>query len=710
MKKEFKKLLWPGILAMILAMSSFQVNAQWLIYYGDVHPFETEGAIAPLLDISEHSEKSPAETLIDVSMNDPAIVGNRIFKYFHFDGDGKTMYRHNFADEAVGTHMTMVARVKGSGSTDPEVRAIDLQWRGAEFRDELRIWPGDSIIELEKAGVEVKVDMNLNDWHIYRMEIMNDSVTVFMDEDPVPVVAGKSGSSTSSRYIKFGDGSSDPTAGYMDWFVFYMDGAYTPEGMALPADLTGQGNDVMRSWAYYTGDVLPPDNDPVFVESNTGGDAPVNEIMVDPDDAANNLLKLVVAGDDSKWMWKLSDGWDVDPAEAVTVIARVMAVSDTLDRTMELDLHANGLRERLYLKNDGTYELKETKIKADGPDMMRWHTVRLTLENGEVNAYMDENPMPFASGTSTTSTSSSYLRFGDGNGSSSLGGYVDYVVWTTDGAFPPDSIGVPLELKVDEYVPWDRDLVELAADVGTMEPEFASDETDYTVTVPAGTAAVNFTATASDTLAVITGDLMLDAIPGTAIIIVTAQDGSMKDYDVDVVLEPSSVASLSALSVDVGTLDPAFAEATTAYALEVPSGTTAVNISATATDANAAIAGDGEFSTIPGMATVTVTAEDGVSTMDYTIDITISSVGVEQISLTSALVYPNPASQYVMVSLNELYLGSELKVIDASGRVIHRELYRSANQRVDLSEQAAGFYHLSIEKEGNNAKASFIIE
>ncbi len=524
----------PGFLTVLMILASFSLQAQWQIYEADVHPSETDGVVAPLLDISVPSESSPAETLIEIVIYDPAIVDNKIFKYFHFEASGKTMYRHDLDDGSVGTHMTMVARVKGSGSIDPDVRAIDLQWRGAEYRDELRIWPADSILELEKAGVEVKVDMDLNDWHIYRMEIMNDSVAVFVDEDPTEVIAGVSTSTTSSRYVKFGDGSSEPTAGYLDWFILYEDSAANPVDNPIPTELTGQGNDVMRNWGYYTADVLPPDNDPVFVESNTGGDPPVNEIMADPDDPNNNLLKLVVAGDDSKYMWKLDNGWDVDPAEHVTAIMRVKAVTDTLDRTMELDLHANGLRERLYLKNDGTYELKETGIKADGPNMMRWHTVRLTLANGVVNAYMDENPEPFASDTTETTTTSKYLRFGDGNGSSSLGGYVDYVVWTTDGAFPPDSITVPLSLKVDEYASWNRDLASLVPDAGTLDPAFSPDVVSYTLAIHPDSTSVTFTATAADAGATVTGDLIFDNIPGTATITVTAADGSSQDYTVEV--------------------------------------------------------------------------------------------------------------------------------------------------------------------------------
>lgn len=334
----------------------------------------------------------------------------------------------------------------------------------------------------------------------------------------------------------------------------------------------------------------------------------------------------------------------------------------------------------------------------------------MTLENGVVNAYMDENPMPFAMDTSTTTTSSSYLRFGDGNGSSSLGGYVDYVVWTTDGAYPPDSIGVPLDLKVDDYIPWDRDLAELTADVGTMDPVFDPGEGDYTLTVLEATTTVSFTATAADPMATITGDLIFDAIPGIATITVTAQDGSMQDYVVEVVFEPSSDASLSALGVDVGVLDPGFDEATSAYTLEVPPGTAAVNITATATNANATIDGVGEFSTIPGMATVTVTAEDGITTMDYTIDVSFSTVGIGQISVSSAQLFPNPAGDFVKVVLNELYLGSIMSIIDASGRVVQSEPYRLANQVVDLSGLKAGIYLISIEKQGHQAKASFIVE
>ena len=91
---------------------------------------------------------------------------------------------------------------------------------------------------------------------------------------------------------------------------------------------------------------------------------------------------------------------------------------------------------------------------------------------------------------------------------------------------------------------------------------------------------------------------------------------------------PSSDASLSALTVDVGTLTPDFSPDTEAYTVSVPSGTTSVTVSATATHPNASVSGDGavDVSSGSGTATIVVTAEDGVTTRTYTVDITVESV------------------------------------------------------------------------------------
>lgn len=96
---------------------------------------------------------------------------------------------------------------------------------------------------------------------------------------------------------------------------------------------------------------------------------------------------------------------------------------------------------------------------------------------------------------------------------------------------------------------------------------------------------------------------------------------------VETIEEISDDATLSALTVDVGTLTPAFDPSIPNYTLVTPAGTTEVTISATTNFPAATLVGDGVFSTLPGTATITVTAEDGTTTKDYSIGITIEGQG-----------------------------------------------------------------------------------
>ena len=109
----------------------------------------------------------------------------------------------------------------------------------------------------------------------------------------------------------------------------------------------------------------------------------------------------------------------------------------------------------------------------------------------------------------------------------------------------------------------------------------------------------------------------------TQVITVTAQDGTQATYTVSVAksAEASHDATLSALTVDGYTLSPAFASDVLAYTITKAYGAAnpdVLAVSATTTDANAqtpviAINGD--------IFTITVTAEDGTTEMEYTITI-----------------------------------------------------------------------------------------
>ena len=142
-------------------------------------------------------------------------------------------------------------------------------------------------------------------------------------------------------------------------------------------------------------------------------------------------------------------------------------------------------------------------------------------------------------------------------------------------------------------------------------------------------------------------DAVWPLVPGDNLVkfMVTSPDGSRtKIYKIHVNKDPSTDATLSALTVNDGTNDltlaPAFASATYIYAADVANAVDEVTLTATLNDDNAEVSGvtlggtaiaDTDFSdgiTVPSLVVgdneiiVTVTAEDPTATQTYTVTVT----------------------------------------------------------------------------------------
>lgn len=169
------------------------------------------------------------------------------------------------------------------------------------------------------------------------------------------------------------------------------------------------------------------------------------------------------------------------------------------------------------------------------------------------------------------------------------------------------------------------------------------------------------------------------------------------DQTLDPFVIPNNDATLSALSVDPGTLSPSFASETTSYTAEAPEGTTSVTVSATPTDSNANISGDGDIDVSSGSATanVVVTAEDGSTTETYTIDITVL-VNIEDMNLSSMKVYPTVSSG--MFNIEFSGTPGSIEVLSMTGKTV---LYKKAqNARETIQIENAGIYIVRLEAEG----------
>jgi hypothetical protein len=187
---------------------------------------------------------------------------------------------------------------------------------------------------------------------------------------------------------------------------------------------------------------------------------------------------------------------------------------------------------------------------------------------------------------------------------------------------------------------------------GTLTPAFTPDQLPYIVDVATGVSSLTVTATLQDLNAglIINGqgissgqprEIKPLAPPGSdtlITILVRAPSGAEKTYTVTVKRPlPSSDASLSALTVSAGTLNPGFAAGTLNYTVTVPASVDSLTVTATKSDLNAVMSASGSVIAPPGVPTgsvsrslglgtttvftITVIAQDGVSTRPYTITV-----------------------------------------------------------------------------------------
>jgi len=170
----------------------------------------------------------------------------------------------------------------------------------------------------------------------------------------------------------------------------------------------------------------------------------------------------------------------------------------------------------------------------------------------------------------------------------------------------------------------DATLSDLRIDGSTVSG-FSPSTFTYNEELPYGTIIVpTVTATLNDANASM---IITDAasLPGSTTVEVTAEDGTTTEtYTINFTIAlPNTDATLSDLQIDGSTVS-GFSPSTFTYNEELPYGTTIVpTVTATLNDANASMVIN-DAASLPGSATVLVTAEDGSTTETYTINFTIA--------------------------------------------------------------------------------------
>ena len=201
----------------------------------------------------------------------------------------------------------------------------------------------------------------------------------------------------------------------------------------------------------------------------------------------------------------------------------------------------------------------------------------------------------------------------------------------------------------------DSSLASLTSSAGTLSPTFTSGTSQYSLSVANNVTSLTLTPTVAESHATITVNgsgvasgsaspsIALATGSNTVIVVVTAQDGTTTTtYTLTITRAPSSVATLSALNLSIGTLSPVFSSSTTSYSVTLANAVSSFQITPYVTQQNATVTVNGVAST-PGTSsspislsvgvntiTVVVTSQSGTATQTYVILVTRSAAVIQE--------------------------------------------------------------------------------
>ena len=170
--------------------------------------------------------------------------------------------------------------------------------------------------------------------------------------------------------------------------------------------------------------------------------------------------------------------------------------------------------------------------------------------------------------------------------------------------------------------------------------------------------------------------------------------------EISVVETFNTDACLADITVSAGTLSPAFDCAVSDYTVDVANNIDAITITATPNDPFAVISGDiglQQLAVGENLFVITTTSEDEATTLQYTLTITRSNVGMVDANLQDNInIYPNPAQHTLYITSSETV--EHVSIYDISGRTVGAYSIRpySPSPNIDISNLANGIYLVKV--------------
>jgi len=265
---------------------------------------------------------------------------------------------------------------------------------------------------------------------------------------------------------------------------------------------------------------------------------------------------------------------------------------------------------------------------------------------------------------------------------------VSKTTYTINFTLAPSTVSSLQELKLD----------------GNLIAGFNAATLNYDVILPVGTtsaSAITVLTTEANATAVVTPPA---ALPGSASIVVTAQDGIAKTtYTVNFTVALSDVSSLQEIKLN-GSLIEGFGLAILSYDVELPSGTTTVPVITSKTTETNATTIVTSPATLPGEATIVVTAPNGLAKTTYTIRFTVAtSVAHNKAEFE---IYPNPCSDFVKISSSKPVISCSIYNITGTEVIVSNQIVNE----IDIRDLKKGIYFVKLNFSNESSHISKIIK
>lgn len=97
-----------------------------------------------------------------------------------------------------------------------------------------------------------------------------------------------------------------------------------------------------------------------------------------------------------------------------------------------------------------------------------------------------------------------------------------------------------------------------------------------------------------------------------------------------------------------------------------------------------------------GTFTVTLTVTNGCGTDQTTTSVTITGVGLDELTATSILLSPNPASTTLLVKGFNALVGKHIEIRDITGKKLSTRMATQSEMKIDVSSLSAGVYFVQV--------------